>query len=146
MGYIIKAPTGGGGGDATAANQTTQITEAQTTNSLLSNSGDPASVFLDNGLSVFLDSGTGENVFNDFTNNNSVFKTNATSFQNESIFTAQCENLIASPFQVATFTSATFAATATLLQNFLNSTDCVIVNISFSQGLGTHDILIVYKF
>ena len=100
---------------------------------------------MDNGISVFLDSGSNENVFNDFTNNRSVFKTNASSFLNESIFTAQCENLIASPFQVATFTSATFAATATLLQNFLNSTDCVIVNISFSQGGGTHDILIVYK-
>jgi hypothetical protein len=29
MGYILKAPTGGGGGDATAANQSTQIAQTE---------------------------------------------------------------------------------------------------------------------
>lgn len=80
MGYIIKAPTGGGGGgDATAANQVLQLAQDATAanqlieiNQLIENSGEASvlkdtndqSVFLDNtNLSVLKDPVSGDSNF-----------------------------------------------------------------------------------
>jgi hypothetical protein len=141
MGYVIK--TGGTPGGATAANQ---VTEINTLNAILvtlqDNNGD--SVFKDpSDISVFKDLNDDTSVFKDITTDKSVYVTTVGANPGKSILAAQCQNAIAAPCLVQTFTAGSFAGTAALLQTYLNTNDVVIVNISFSQGLGTHDILLV---
>jgi hypothetical protein len=191
MGYIIKAPTGGGGGgDATAANQVLQLAqdataanqllqlaqdatettvndiklEAQQTNVLLTDSLNQSVFYTTSGRSVFKDvsntcvfldvndesvlkDGNLESVLKNV-RNQSVFRGSYTANSDQSILNLSCENdstASSSIIQVATFTSASFVATAGLLQAFFNTTNCVVVNISFSQSIGSHDILLCYR-
>jgi hypothetical protein len=141
MGYIIKSPTGGGGGNATAANQQKQIDQ-------LADLSAYPSVLKDNAdLSVFKDN-NGDSVFTD--TGASVFIASGKSVGDRAYFIN--ENLSRSirtttSTTVTSFTSTTLAGVATLLETFLQANPSIyIVNISFSSGGVTqHDVLLTYN-
>ena len=164
MGYIIKSPTGGGGGDATAANQQKQIdqlAEASGYPSVLKDNAD-LSVFYNptqrsvfkidaTGESVFKDPNSGSNVFIGDINNLSVFKNSLGKTITE-IFDAYLSQYVkqvipAASTVVTSFTSTTLAGVATLLETFLQTNPGItIVNISFSSGgAAQHDVLLTYN-
>jgi hypothetical protein len=162
MGYIIKKGTTGGGGDATAANQTTQIgIEQKITDQLAEGSVYPSvlkdatdlSVFKDvSDLSNFLD-GRRKSVFKDansdsvFTdlNDTSVFASNT----NDSLFYKSINNQITgsrtNQMQVQLFTAATSLGVQALLQNFLNVTDCYVVSLTAAHSIGQFDLFLLYS-
>lgn len=140
MGYIIKKGGGAGTGDATAANQTTQITEAQTTNNYIFDG--VRSVFKDGSNSSFNDN-AGASVFK--TGGDSVFNFPlGAPFPNESAIVKPIYNNSANPFLVTSFTAGSLAATTALFTTWLAANSACIVNISFSQSALSHDILVVY--
>ena len=124
MGYILKAPTGGGGGDATAANQVLQLAQdATAANQVLQ-----LAQIDDVEGSVFKDRLTNTSLF---------FKTLRSNNSGLGI----THNTVS----VISFTAATAPAVAILLQNFLALNDCYIINICSSQGAGTHDLFLTYS-
>jgi hypothetical protein len=174
MGYIIKAPTGGGGGgDATAANQVLQLGQDATAanqlieiNQLIENSGEASvlkdtndqSVFLDNtNLSVFRDLSGNSNLYYNQSVAQSAFNTEANTLGTSNgvgTLTTNLNNSFTnngSPTgtnltSVQTFTSTTLAGVGALLQTFLRAPGVLAIkNISFSSGGATqHDVILVY--
>jgi preprotein translocase subunit SecG len=133
MGEIIVQPsTGGGGGDATAANQATQITEAQNTNNLLT---DPATA-----ISVFVDSATSASVFIDTTIGISAFLdqiTQKSAFINQTTGKSALNELLERQEPTVTSTvialqNATSGGLAAAVQtNLRANAGFVIMNISY---------------
>jgi len=156
MGYILKKGDGAGAGDATAANQVLQLAQDATevTANEIKVQVTGTNNYLTDALSNSVFSGVGTQSVFKGTTNNSVF----TDINSESVFkfpisgVAGDESAIIKPilndtnkpFTVTSFTAASLAATTALLQTFLNTQDCIIVNISFSQSALSHDILLVY--
>jgi hypothetical protein len=142
MGYIIKAPTGGGGGDATAANQVIQINE------LKIDSTEPSVFKVEAGLSgdksVFTDY-NGFSTFNDELRN-SVFK-----FNDKSIFEktkiSYASGLVGT--NCVSFQNATPALLAADIQTFLRTGQYAIINICYADAGGVapnpHTALIIYN-
>ncbi len=146
MGLIINENTGGGGGDATAANQTTQITEAQILNDFYLGLG-PQTIFTDStGPSVFLDNpGGNKSVFYDQVNNKSTFidqVTNKSAFIDQTTGQSALNTLLLRQQPTSTTTvsflqNATFAGLAALVQADLRAnTAKVILNISYIHDTG----------
>jgi hypothetical protein len=131
MGYIIKSPTGGGG-DATAANQTTQINEAQTTNSALYDVAGPV-----------LKDANNSSVFNNYLSQESVFKTT----NGNSIFEKSKISNINTLVQ--SFQNTTPALLATDIQTFLQANIVCIIQIVYADAGGIapnpHTALIIYN-
>ena len=124
MGILIKESSGGGG-DATAANQQTQINLEY---DFFANE----SVFKDlNGFSVFMDSGKS---VADRANQIALLLTNSIVSNPSNTF-------------VTSFTSTTLAGVAALLETFLQANPAIsIINISFSSGgVNQHDVLLTYN-
>jgi hypothetical protein len=150
MGYIIKAPTGGGGGDATAANQVLQLAQDATAanqqieiNQLIENSGEASvlkdtndqSVFLDNtNLSVLKDPVSGDSNF--YLNGSVAYwgQTNNGELQSLSATLVDIRTFLQNSFTnngslfspntnngVQTFTDTTLAGVGTQLETFLQS-------------------------
>jgi len=151
MGYIIKSPTGAGGGDATAANQQKQIdqlTELSTYPSVLKDNADLSVFYNPTQRSVFKEDATGESVFKD-PSNVSVFVSGPKSIAdltNTTLNLLTKINVSTSSTVVTSFTSTTLAGVATLLETFLQANAVTIVNISFSSGgVAQHDVLLTYN-
>jgi hypothetical protein len=133
---VIQVAPGpsGGGGDATAANQTTQIgiansqqNTAAVTNTLLDNTSTP---------SVFKENITGKSVFQDVSGNQSLF-----------FKTLENTNALANPNQIqcVSFTNITAAGVANDLSVFLAANNCFICGLTATQGGGTHDLYLLYS-
>jgi len=144
MGYIIKSPTGGGGGDATAANQLTQIKQINP------GGGDP-SVFKDptSDLSVFLDDTLNQSVFKDNLGDTVFISAGKTIADRvyESFNLLEGSIRTNAATTVTSFTSTTLAGVAALLETFLQANPNIyIINISFSSaGVTQHDVLLTYN-
>jgi len=136
MGLIINESTGGGGGDATAANQATQITEAQILNDFYLGLG-PQTIFTDaNGPSVFLDNPAGNrSVFYDQTNDKSAFinQTTGRSALNE-LLERQQPSISTTVTALQNATSAGLAAA--VQANLTANPTRVILNISYVHDTG----------
>jgi hypothetical protein len=147
MGYIIKAPTGGGGGgDATAANQTLQLAqiEDQSINQSVLKDTNGNSVLKDiSEISVFNDNITRESVFKN-NQNESVFKTT----NNDSIFD-KSKISSATTTRTQAFSDANAAALAVQIQSWLQSNIVVIIQIVYADHGGfspnPYTALIIYN-
>jgi hypothetical protein len=127
MGYVIKKGTGGGGGDATAANQVTQINVANTTNTLFDTSSTPS-------------------VFKEPTTGNSVFLNEAGT---QSLFYKSLENTDAlsnpNAIRCISFTNVTAAGVTADLNTFLIANNCFICGLTATQSIGSHDLYLLYS-
>lgn len=136
---ILKNPAGGGGaGSATASNQKTQI------NQLIDSTGEP-SIFKDltNDLSVFL-SGAGESVF--LEPGSSTSSLNKISNTLSGLASATAKSLLTSSGTTCiSFAAATPAALQILVQAFLSTNTCVIMNLSYTESGGAnHHCFLTY--
>lgn len=140
---VAPGPSGGGGGDATAANQVLQLAQDATEASLIStnstltqivdlntNAGGAAnSVFKDNNQqSVFRDNGgIGASL---------IYKT-----------TKNCLGLTGLLNQMicVSFTNTTAAAVAADLSTFLANNDCFVISVTSSQTALSHDLFLTYS-
>jgi hypothetical protein len=123
MGYIIKAPTGGGGGgDATAANQLAQISQIANTTA----------------ASVFKDTTISKSVFTSFNGQQSLFYK---SIENTGPAIAINPNVI----QSISFTDVTAAGVSGLLNTWLSTNPCFICGLTATQSIGSHDLYLLYS-
>jgi hypothetical protein len=138
MGYIIKAPTGGGGGDATAANQQIQINE------LKIDSTEPSVFKVEGGLSgdksVFTDY-NGFSTFNDELRN-SVFKINDKSIFEKSKIT---DTSAFTGTSCISFQNTSPALLAADIQTFLRSGIYAIISICYADHASNYTALIIYN-
>jgi urease alpha subunit len=143
MGYILKNSTGGAGvGDATKANQNTQIaqcTDPTTGSVFLNSSGD----------SVFINPSTGVSIvaYTEAIAQSTLDTLNSVNGVKNVINRSQSNNIGGGTTLVQSFTATTLAAACLLLQNFLQvASTLYIINISFSSaGATQHDIILVYN-
>jgi hypothetical protein len=174
MAYILKQSSGGGGGDATADNQQSQIdqlTEVNPTPSVLKDNTN-ISVFKNaTQRSVFVEDGSLDSVFKDSNNestfnisNSSVFKgrgnvkvfTDATNIS--AFVTTDQQSILYKTFindrslsvrpntiLCASFTAVTAAGVTTLLNNFLSANNVAINSMTSSQSVGSHDLFLLYS-
>ena len=126
--------SGGGGGDATAANQVIQIGLETTTSTAttqivdqLNNAGNP---------SVFKDQIIFNSVFRDITNNQSLF-----------FKTKENTNALANinAIRGISFTNITAAGVTADLNTWLIANNCFICGLTATQGAGTHDLYLLYS-
>lgn len=151
MGYILKKGGGAGSGDATAANQVTQIDILQEYSGI-------SSVFKNNHQQSYFSDSTNEGAFQN-PDNRSVFKdadgesvfisnTRTISFLTEEISIAVKNSIISANTTIVTFfTNTTLSGVAAQLQTFLQANPGIyIVNISFSSATAAqHDVLLTYN-
>jgi hypothetical protein len=115
MGYIIKSPTGGGGGDATSANQQIQIQQ-------LDNAGGSSSVFKDpaSDVSVFQDN-SNNSVFKNISDR-STFKENS----GDSVFSTSAVQSVFKKNDASIFERSKITSPSTIVQSFQNTTPALL--------------------
>jgi hypothetical protein len=122
---VIQVAPGpsGGGGDATAANQSLQIQQ------ISANGSGSASAFKDgNFVSVFQEDNSGNSLF---------YK----SIQNQPSGVGLRTNVIA----CISFTNTTAAQVAADLTTYLSTNACFVISVTSSQGGGSHDLFLTYS-